>query len=610
MKTTVPDKIKAHIIMTDTGEKTFFMRWLPVLTLTLCTFVFNTSEFIPIGLLTDIGRDFGRTEAEMGWLVTTYAWVVALMSLPLMLLASKMECRRLMMSVLALFVASHVLSAVASNYWILLASRLGVACSHAIFWSVVSPLAVEVAPKHKTSAALGLVVAGSSIAMIAGLPLGRVLGLYLGWRMTFLAIGLVAAIALVCLWRFFPSVHSRNAVALDKVPALLSRPMRWLPVLTLTLCTFVFNTSEFIPIGLLTDIGRDFGRTEAEMGWLVTTYAWVVALMSLPLMLLASKMECRRLMMSVLALFVASHVLSAVASNYWILLASRLGVACSHAIFWSVVSPLAVEVAPKHKTSAALGLVVAGSSIAMIAGLPLGRVLGLYLGWRMTFLAIGLVAAIALVCLWRFFPSVHSRNAVALDKVPALLSRPALMGIYILTPLIMTGNFTVYSYIEPFLAQVTGMLPDRITWVLVAYGAVGILGSWIFSHFFDRRPIGFLQFSVFGIVASLFLMAPLGGGELTIVLLCIFWGLAVTLYNLVFQSAIIRAVPSGTAVAMSVYSGIYNVGIGSGALVGGLVCTHASIADIGWAGGAIAAAGALFCLLRVGPVMRGVFAKS
>ena len=120
----------------------------------------------------------------------------------------------------------------------------------------------------------------------------------------------------------------------------------------------------------------------------------------------------------------------------------------------------------------------------------------------MAFLAIGLVAAIALVCLWRFFPSVHSRNAVALDKVPALLSRPALMGIYILTPLIMTGNFTVYSYIEPFLAQVTGMLPDRITWVLVAYGAVGILGSWIFSHFFDRRPIGFLQFSVFGIVAS------------------------------------------------------------------------------------------------------------
>ena len=288
--------------------------------------------------------------------------------------------------------------------------------------------------------------------------------------------------------------------------------MRWLPVLTLTLCTFVFNTSEFIPIGLLTDIGRDFGRTEAEMGWLVTTYAWVVALMSLPLMLLASKMECRRLMMSVLALFVASHVLSAVASNYWILLASRLGVACSHAIFWSVVEPACRRGCTeaqdlRRARPCGRGFVhrhdrgpAARTRARPLSGLA--HDLPRHRACR------GDCARLPLA----LFPSVHSRNAVALDKVPALLSRPALMGIYILTPLIMTGNFTVYSYIEPFLAQVTGMLPDRITWVLVAYGAVGILGSWIFSHFFDRRPIGFLQFSVFGIVASLFLMAPLGGG--------------------------------------------------------------------------------------------------
>ena len=153
----------------------------------------------------------------------------------------------------------------------------------------------------------------------------------------------------------------------------------WLPVLTLTLCVFVFNTSEFIPIGLLTDISRDFGISEARTGWLVTLYAWVVALLSLPLMLLASRLECRRLMMLILGLFVVSHALSAVAENFWVLLISRLGVACSHAIFWSVVSPLAVEVAPRNRRSTALSLVVAGSSVAMIAGLPLGRVLGLYL---------------------------------------------------------------------------------------------------------------------------------------------------------------------------------------------------------------------------------------
>ncbi len=382
--------------------------------------------------------------------------------------------------------------------------------------------------------------------------------------------------------------------------------VKWLPVLTLTLCAFVFNTSEFIPIGLLTDIGRDFATTEAQTGWLVTIYAWVVAILSLPLMLLAAKMECRCLMMLILALFIGSHCLSAVSTSYWMLLISRLGVACSHAIFWSVVSPLAVEVAPKHKRSTALSMVVAGSSIAMIAGLPLGRVLGLYLGWRVTFLAIGLTAALALFCLWRFFPSVESQQAVKLRQVPKLLTQPALLGIYILTPIIMTGNFTVYSYIEPFLAQVTGMAPDHITWVLVAYGAVGIVGSWFFSHFYDRYPLTFMKAAVVGMALSLLLMREAATVEVTVFVLCLFWGFAVTLYNLTFQSAIIAVAPTGTAIAMSVFSGIYNVGIGSGALVGGVVCTHLTIGEIGYVGGGIALLATAFCLWRVVPVFKRI----
>lgn len=389
-------------------------------------------------------------------------------------------------------------------------------------------------------------------------------------------------------------------------PSLKATLVTWLPVLTLTLCAFVFNTSEFIPIGLLTDIGRDFGTTEAQTGWLVTIYAWVVAILSLPLMLLAAKMECRRLMMLILALFVGSHCLSAVSTSYWMLLISRLGVACSHAIFWSVVSPLAVEVAPKHKRSTALSMVVAGSSIAMIAGLPLGRVLGLYLGWRVTFLAIGLTAALALFCLWRFFPSVESQQAVKLRQVPKLLTQPALLSIYILTPIIMTGNFTVYSYIEPFLAQVTGMVPDHITWVLVAYGAVGIVGSWVFSHFYDRHPLTFMKAAVVGMALSLLLMREAATAEVTVFVLCLFWGFAVTLYNLTFQSAIIAAAPTGTAIAMSVFSGIYNVGIGSGALVGGVVCTHLTIGEIGYVGGGIALLAAAYCLWLVVPVFKRI----
>lgn len=140
----------------------------------------------------------------------------------------------------------------------------------------------------------------------------------------------------------------------------------WLPVIVLMCCTFVFNTSEFIPIGLLSDIAADFGITEARAGLLITVYAWVVALVSLPLMLAVARMECRRLMLGVLGLFIASHVLSGLSSSYAMLMASRIGVACAHAVFWSIVSPLAVRVAPKGAQSAALGLIITGTSIAMI----------------------------------------------------------------------------------------------------------------------------------------------------------------------------------------------------------------------------------------------------
>lgn len=262
----------------------------------------------------------------------------------------------------------------------------------------------------------------------------------------------------------------------------------WLPVIVLMCCTFVFNTSEFIPIGLLSDIAADFGITEARAGLLITVYAWVVALVSLPLMLAVARMECRRLMLGVLGLFIASHVLSGLSSSYAMLMASRIGVACAHAVFWSIVSPLAVRVAPKGAQSAALGLIITGTSIAMIVGLPLGRVIGLYVGWRTTFFFIAAVAAAVWLFLAAIFPRVPSRDTISLRKVPSLLGNPALVGLYVLTVLMVTGHYTGYSYIEPFLAQVAGLDNDWITWVLTAFGLVGIVGSLWFSRDYENVP--------------------------------------------------------------------------------------------------------------------------
>lgn len=379
---------------------------------------------------------------------------------------------------------------------------------------------------------------------------------------------------------------------------------RWLPVISLTFSTFIFNTSEFIPIGLLSDIASDFAITESKAGMLITVYAWIVALASLPLMLAFSKTENKKLMLSIVALFIVSHVLSGISTSYYMLMLSRAGVACAHAIFWSIVTPLAVRVAPEGRRSTALSLIVTGSSVAMIVGLPLGRAVGLLVGWRATFLLIAALSAVIFIILAASLPNTPSDNDISIKSLPALLKTPGLGGIYLLTVIIITGHYTSYSYIEPFLAQTAGMSNTLITIVLSIFGIVGIIGSYFFAKYFDRHQFTFIRFAVVGISIFTLLLLPAAFNTATVILICVLWGLAINSFNLSFQSEILQVAPHGTAIAMSIYSGIYNVGIGAGALVGGNVCSYMGISNIGFVGGAIGLAASAYCILRLIPILR------
>lgn len=368
---------------------------------------------------------------------------------------------------------------------------------------------------------------------------------------------------------------------------LIARLTSWLPVITLACGTFVFNTSEFIPIGLLSAIASDFHLSEAGAGLLITIYAWVVALASLPLMLFFSQMELKRLMLGVIILFTLSHIASAFAVSFYTLMASRIGVAFSHALFWSIVSPMAVRAAPRGKQSAALSIVVTGSSLALIAGLPIGRVIGLYLDWRSTFACIAVVSALIALLFWRVFPKMPSTQSVRFKSLPTLLSNKSLRKIYLLTALFITGQFTAYSYIEPFLAQ-NGVSESAITTILLLFGCSGIVASVVFSRYYDTHHLIFVNLSLFGVAVSLLMLYFSAFYLPFVVAVIIFWGFAIACFNVVFQSQTINLAPNASAVAMSIYSGIYNVGIGGGALVGGIVSEDLGVSFVGFVGGAIA----------------------
>lgn len=380
---------------------------------------------------------------------------------------------------------------------------------------------------------------------------------------------------------------------------------RWLPLIGLTFAVFVFNTSEFMPIGLLTDIATDLNISEARAGLLISVYAWVVAIMSLPLMIMVSKMELKRLLLSIIALFVVSHVASAFAEGYYTLMLSRIGVACSHAIFWSIAPPLAVRTVPDGKRALGLSTIATGSSVAMVVGLPLGRVVGLYVGWRMTFLSIAIISALIFIFIAVVFPKLQSRGKFAFKQLPALLHNRVLVGVFIMSVLFATAHYTGYSYIEPFLGKVASMSPGLVTLVLIVFGASGMLGSISFSKYYMANRRRFMLVMTLGPALCLLLLQVAAASLLSVVVVCIMWGAMATAFNIAFQDNTIRFAPeNATSIGMSIFSGIFNLGIGSGAYVGGLVVSHLSIDYIGYAGGIIGLIATLYLVVRYFPNMR------
>lgn len=376
-------------------------------------------------------------------------------------------------------------------------------------------------------------------------------------------------------------------------------PLKYvLPLLGLTVSAFIFNTSEFMPIGLLIDISQSFGMTEAQTGIMITIYAWIVALLSLPLMLLLCRIELRRLLLATLGLFALGQLLSGLAVNFPMLVASRILVACAHSVFWSIAAPMAARLVTREHRPLALSMIITGSSVAMIFGLPLGRVIGLYAGWRMTFISITIISLLVLLYLFRVVPIRPSSTTFSRGDLPRLLKNPLVVSVYLISVLFATAYFTVYSYIEPFLKNVAQFSPDGITSTLMLLGVSGLIGSYIFSHFYNHYRYGIIRLGFVGLVLMLSLWQTASSQWEWMVAVCLILGCSSTLFNVTFQAELIRQVSAGAApIAMSIFSGIFNVGIGLGTWIGGRVMVYGLLPDIGYVGAGIGLVSLLYCFL-------------
>ena len=360
-----------------------------------------------------------------------------------------------------------------------------------------------------------------------------------------------------------------------------------------------------MPVGLLTDIGATFGTDEGTTGLIVSVYAWAVMVLSVPLMMFASRIPFKPLIVLVLGVFCAGQLLSAIAASYGMLIVARLVVACAHSVFWAIAAPIAARLVDPQHGALAVSMVVAGSALAMVVGLPLGRVIGLLLGWRQTFACVGAVSFAALLYLLFVFPRLEGAAAFKLNQLPSIFKNKVLVGVFVVTALYPMGYYTCYSYIEPFLLQIGGMGEDVVTVVLVFFGIAGLLGSAVCTRFYSAKSSFFPCAVVAGVAFSLAALRPSVATFPLLIAVCVLWGVSGSGYNIVYQAKIIEvADESEQTVAMAMFSGIFNLGIGTGSFIGGSVCTHLGLQYVGFFGCAIAMVALAYCVFVLVPRMR------
>lgn len=348
----------------------------------------------------------------------------------------------------------------------------------------------------------------------------------------------------------------------------------------LGLGAFAIGTNSFVVAGVLGGLAADLGVSLVAAGWTVTAFALAYAIGS---PLLSSALGTQRpqsVLRGSLMLFGLFSLLSAVAPSLETLLVARVLSALAAGLYMPAAGAAAISAVPPSHRGRALAVVLGGASAAMVLGAPLGVLLAATSSWRLAFWLVAGLAAIAVLGLVRSQVSGEPVGSLPLGARLRPLTSPAVTGALGVTLLLMIGDFSMYTYLDPLLGGTVG--PEGLGILIGLFGAGGVIGTWWGGTAADRwggrRTVLATGGVLTAVVAVSPLLVPSWVGAVAFVLV---WGMAGWAFVPAQQHRLIGLDAGPVPLLLALHSSTIHLGVAAGALLGGMVVDDAG-ADRLW----------------------------
>jgi len=345
----------------------------------------------------------------------------------------------------------------------------------------------------------------------------------------------------------------------------------WGAVFSMALGVVVLIASEFMPVSLLTPIAQDLAVSQGQAGQAISVsgfFAVVTSLLNTPL---TGHLNRKKVLITFTSLLMVSGVIVTFAINGLMFMAGRalLGIAIGG--FWSMSTATVMRLVPKHAVAKGLALINGGNALAATIAAPLGSFLGQYIGWRGSFFIVIPLALISFIWQWRSIPSLPAEKNKNLSSNPLrLLLRPQVaLGMAGIMFFFM-GQFTVFTYLRPFLEEITKTSVNQLSLVLLLLGAFGLVGTWIIGGLLSSRLfIWLIALPLCMVVIIVFLLMYGDSYSATISLLAL-WGLLATPAPVAWGLWLSKALPDEAEAGGGLMVAVIQAAITAGAGLGGV----------------------------------------